>query len=149
MAARVPQRQPGEHATRLRVPERRPLAGEVRQEDEAVGAGRGVGRLGQEGVGGDRAAQDVVSVPVEGPAGGRHRRPDAVVPGERGRRDESARHLHGPVPIDPEAARGPARVEGIAGSKEPRAVIAGEGIDRATRDRDPGGQAERIRRRTG
>ena len=48
VAAAVAQGQAGEHAARLRVPDRRALAREVRQEDEAVGArGRGLG-LGEE-----------------------------------------------------------------------------------------------------
>ena len=58
VAAAVPEGQPGEDAARLRVPDRRPLAGEVRQEDEAVGAGRGRRGLGQERLGRDRAAED-------------------------------------------------------------------------------------------
>ena len=59
VAAAVREGQTGEHAARLRVPDRRPLAGEVRQEDEAVGAGWRRGRLGQERLGRDRAAEDV------------------------------------------------------------------------------------------
>ena len=82
VTAAVPEGQAGEHAARLGVPDRRTLAGEVREEDEAVGTGRGRGGLGQERLGRDRPAEDVVAVPVERPARGGHRRPDAVAAGQ-------------------------------------------------------------------
>ena len=149
VAAAVGQGQPGEHPGRGRVPDRRALAGEVRQEDQAVGTGRrGRGRV-EELLGRRRTTDDVVAEPVERPAGRGHRRPDAVAAGQRGRRHERPGHLDRLVPVHAEAAGRAARVVGVARLQQPGPEIAGEGVVGAARDGDPGPQPERIGGRRG
>ena len=88
-----------------------------------------------------------VAEPVERATGGGHRRPDAVQPGQRCRRDEGARHLDWLVPVHAEAARRATQVVCIAGLGQPGPEIAREGVIRARGDRDAGPRP-RARRRT-
>ena len=137
--------QPGEDAARVGVPDRRALAGEIRQEDEAVGAGRRARSLGEQGVGRDRAAEDRVAVPVERPARGGHRRADAEPPGQRRRRHERARRRRAAGPSRRRTRR-PTRPGSYAspGSRSPAPMVARERVDRPPDDRDAGAQAERV-----
>ncbi len=80
----------------------------------------------------------VVAVPVERPAGRGHRGPDAVPAGQRRRRDEPARDLDRPIPVDAEPAGRAARVVGVAGLEQAGAEVAREGVDGPADDRDPG-----------
>jgi hypothetical protein len=92
-AAGVAQGQAGERAARGRIPERRALAGKVRQEDEAFRARLDPARLGQEL--GDRhgSTENLAPEPVERSARRGHRAADGVETGHRRRRREPAGDL--------------------------------------------------------
>ena len=120
MATAVGKRQTGKHAAGLTVPDRRPLAGEIRQEDEAVRARWRCRRLDEQGVHRDRVAEDRLAIPIERSAGRRHRCSDAVSTGERPGRHESAGHLDRTIPVDAEPARRAARVVCVARFQESR-----------------------------
>src|SRR6185369_17652991 len=59
VAPTVSEGEPDERAARGRVPERRALAGEIRQEDDAVRAGRNRASLLDQGRGGRGALEDL------------------------------------------------------------------------------------------